>query len=272
VTAAALGAAALALAAACGGCQKVITVDLNNANPQMVTEAVVTDRPGPYAVSLSLSGDYFTPSLYFPPATHAFVGITDDAGESDTLREVSPGLYHTSSLHGVPGRTYALRVIAAGKEYDAVSTMPPRVPIDTLVAFHSREADGDQVYNLYVLFRDPPEPGNYYRMNLRTSVPISPDSIDGRRYHLYNDRLTNGNEAAVRIRLRRFFSPGDTLWVDLLAIDRTSYDYFSTLDNILTSDRSPTALAPANPTTNLTNGSLGYFAAYAMDSKMIVLP
>ena len=272
MTAAALGAAALALAAACGGCQKVITVDLNNANPQMVTEAVVTDRPGPYAVSLSLSGDYFTPSLYFPPVTHAFVGITDDAGESDTLREVSPGLYHTSSLHGVPGRTYALRVIASGREYDATSTMPARVPIDTLVAFHSREADGDQVYNLYVLFRDPPEPGNYYRMNLRTSVPISPDSIDGRRYHLYNDRLTNGNEAAVRIRLRRFFSPGDTLWVDLLAIDRTSYDYFSTLDNILTSDRSPTALAPANPTTNLTNGSLGYFAAYAMDSKMIVLP
>jgi len=264
--------AALAFAAACGGCQKVITVDLNNANPQMVTEAVVTDRPGPYAVSLSLSGDYFTPSLYFPPVTHAFVGITDDAGESDTLREVSPGLYHTSTLHGVPGRTYALRVIAAGKEYDAVSTMPARVPIDTLVGFHSRESDGDQVYNLYVLFRDPPEPGNYYRMNLRTSLPISPDSIDGRRYHLYNDRLTNGNEAAVRIRLRRFFSPGDTLWVDLLAIDRASYDYFNTLDNILTSDRSPTSLAPANPTTNLTDGSLGYFAAYAMDSKMIVLP
>ena len=261
-----------ALAVAGAGCQKVISVDLNNANPQMVTEAVVTDRPGPYTVSLSLSGDYFTPSLYFPPVTHAFVSITDNAGESDTLREVAAGTYQTSSLHGVSGRTYALRVIASGKEYDAFSTMPARVPIDTLVALHGRESDGDQVYNVYVVFKDPPEPGNYYRMNLRTNVQISPDSIDGRRYHLYNDRLTNGNEAAVRIRLRRFFSPGDTLWVDLLSIDKASYDYFNTLDNILTSDRSPTSLAPANPNTNLINGSLGYFSAYAMDSRMVVLP
>jgi hypothetical protein len=183
----------------------------------------------------------------------------------------APGTYHTTSLLGVPGRTYFLRVVASGKEYDAVSTMPPRVPIDTVVALRATESDGDKVYNLYVIFRDPPEPGNYYRINLRTNVPISPDSIDGRRYHLYNDKLTNGNEAAVRIRMRNYFNPGDTVWVDLLSIDKASYDYFNTLNNILTSDRSPTSLSPANPTTNLTNGSLGYFAAYARDSKIIVL-
>ena len=263
--------AAAALAAAAFSCQKVISVDLNNANPQMVTEATVTDQPGPYTVSLSRSGDYFTPSLYFPPVSHAFVTIADNLGVTDTLKETVSGTYHTSVLHGGPGRTYYLRVVAEGKEYDAVSTMPSRVNIDTLVALHSRESDGDQVYNLYVIFRDPPEPGNYYRMNLRVSVPISPDSIDGRRYHLYNDKLTNGNEAAVRIRMRNYFKPGDTVWVDLLSIDKASYDYFNTLNNILTSDRSPTSLAPANPNTNLTNGALGYFAAYSMDSKVIVL-
>ena len=264
-----LVAAALALAAF--SCQKVISVDLNNANPQMVTEAIVTDQPGPYTVSLSTSGDYFTPSLYFPPVTHAFVTITDNLGVTDTLKEVLPGSYHTSVLHGGPGRTYNLRVVAEGKEYDAISTMPPRVPIDTLVALHARESDGDQIYNLYVIFKDPPAPGNYYRMNLRVSVPISPDSIDGRRYHLYNDKLTNGNEAAVKIRMRNHFQPGDTVWVDLLSIDKASYDYFNTLNNVLTSDRSPTSLAPANPNSNLTNGALGYFAAFSVDSKMIVL-
>lgn len=267
--AAKLAAAALALAAF--SCQRVISVDLNNANPQMVTEAIVTDQPGPYTVSLSTSGDYFTPSLYFPPVTHAFVTIADNLGVTDTLKEILPGTYHTSVLHGGAGRTYNLRVVAGGKEYDAISTMPPRVPIDTLVALHSRESDGDQVYNLYVIFKDPPEPGNYYRMNLRVSVPISPDSIDGRRYHLYNDKLTNGNEAAVRIRMRNYFQPGDTVWVDLLSIDKASYDYFNTLNNVLTSDRSPTSLAPANPNTNLTNGALGYFAAFSVDSKMIIL-
>jgi hypothetical protein len=262
---------AAAIAAASPSCQKVVSIDLNNANPQMVAEAVVTNGPGPYTVTLTRSGDYFTPSLYFPPVTHAFVTIADNLGLTDTLRETTGGIYRTSVLHGGEGRTYSLRVVADGKEYDAVSTMPSRVPIDTLVALHSRESDGDQVYNLYVFFRDPPEPGNYYRMNLRVSVPISPDSIDGRRYHLYNDKLTNGNEAAVRIRMRNYFQPGDTVWVDLLSIDKASYDYFNTLNNILTSNRSPTSLAPANPNTNLTNGALGYFAAYSVDSKMLIL-
>jgi hypothetical protein len=264
-----LAAAALALGSL--SCQKIISVDLNNANPQVVAEAVVTDQPGPYTVTLSMSGDYFTPSLYFPPVTHAFVTLADNLGVTDTLKEMASGTYHTSVLHGGPGRTYYLRVVAGGKEYDAFSTMPPRVNIDTLVALHSRESDGDQVYNLYVIFKDPPEPGNYYRMKLRVNVPISPDSIDGRRYHLYNDKLTNGNEAAVRIRMRNYFQPGDTVWVDLLSIDKSSYDYFNTLNNILTSDRSPTSLAPANPNTNLTNGALGYFAAYSVDSRMIIL-
>ncbi len=266
----AAGLAAL-LGAASLSCQKVISVDLNNANPQVVAEAIVTDGPGPYTVTLTKSGDYFSPSLYFPPVSHAYVTIADNSGLTDTLKETAPGIYHTSLLRGSQGSTYSLRVVAEGREFDAISTMPSRVTIDTLAAIHARESDGDQVYNLYVFFRDPPEPGNYYRLNLRVSVPISSDSIDGRRYHLYNDKLTNGNEAVVRIRMRNYFSAGDTVWVDLLSIDKASYDYFNTLNNILTSDRSPTSLAPANPTTNLSNGALGYFTAYSVDSRMIIL-
>ena len=72
--------------------------------------------------------------------------------------------------------------------------------------------------------------------------------------------------------MRNHFTTGDTVRVDLLSIDKASYDCFNTLNDILTSDRSPTSLAPANPNTNLTNGALGYFAAYSISSKMVVLP
>ena len=85
-------------------------------------------------------------------------------------------------------------------------------------------------------------------------------------------RLTNGNEAQVRVRIGRNVNPGDTLTVDLHSIDEATYWYFHTLRDILSSDRSPTSLSPANPNTNLTNGSLGYFSAYAADSRMIILP
>ena len=119
---------AAALGAASVSCQKVVSIDLNNANPQMVAEAIVTDGPGPYTVTLTKSGDYFSPSLYFPPVTHAFVTIADNLGVTDTLKETSAGTYRTSVLHGSQGKSYALRIVAEGKEYDAVSTMPAQGP------------------------------------------------------------------------------------------------------------------------------------------------
>jgi hypothetical protein len=119
---------------------------------------------------------------------------------------------------------------------------------------------------------DPPEPGNYYRVNVRLSNPLVPaDSIDGRRYRLYSDKLTNGNIAVYRVRARHTVVAGDTITVDLLSLDKSTYEYYRTLNDILTSDRSPTSLSPANPNSNLSTGSLGYFAAYAIDTKKIVL-
>ena len=258
------------IATALCSCEKVINVDLNQAGPQMVIEGNVTDQSGPYTVLLSRSGNYFEPSLYFPPVSNAFVVIADNLGNRDTLRETASGKYQSSTLQGTDGRTYTLAVTVDGNGYTATSSMPPRVTIDSMYAVQRREGDGDRGYDVYVLFKDPPGPGNYYRLNLRVNVALAPDSIDGRRYRLYSDKLTDGNEAAYRMRIRRTVTTGDTVTVDLLSIDKSAYDYYRTLNDILTSDRSPTSLSPANPNTNLSAG-LGYFSAYAIDTKSLIL-
>ncbi len=236
----------------------------------MVIEGVVTDQAGPDSVLVSKTGDYFTPALTFPQVSNAFVTIFDDRGNGDTLKEASSGLYYSSALQGVPGRTYTLKVTAEGKEYDALSTMPYKVMIDSLYATPLREFDGDRGFTVYVAFKDPPEQGNYYRIKPHVNS-LPPDSIGGGRYLLYSDKLTNGNEAVYQIRLGRNVNAGDTVTVELLSLDKATYDYFNTLKDVLSSDRSPTSLSPANPTTNLSNGSLGYFAAFAIDSKRIIL-
>ncbi len=74
-----------------------------------------------------------------------------------------------------------------------------------------------------------------------------------------------------RIRAGRLIVTGDTITVSLLSIDQATYNYFNQLNDILISDRAPTALSPANPTSNISNGSLGYFAAYTVDTRSIVL-
>ncbi len=271
-TPAKLGLAVLC-ACMCLSCEEVINVNLNQAAPQLVVEGVVTTQPGPYTVTLTQSGDYFTPSLDFPPVSKAFVLLTDDVGDADTLREDLPGIYRSSRImQGIPGRTYGLTVVAEGKTYGAASTMPVKVPIDSLFAVQRHATGTDPGYDIYLFFKDPPEPGNYYRVIVRVSDPLIPsDSIDGRRYRLYSDKLTNGNEAGYRVRARHTVVKGDTITVDLLSLDKATYDYYRTLNDILTSDRSPTSLSPANPNTNLSAGALGYFTAYAFDRKTVVL-
>ena len=252
-------------------CQKVISVDLNNANPHIVIEGVVSDQPGPYTVKISMTGDYFTPSLYFPPVTGAQVVITDDKGQRDSLKETAPGTYLSTSLVGIEGRTYAMSVMNQGTTYNASSYMPTKVLIDSLYAVARTGSSSEPGFYIYITFKDPTEIGNYYRLNLTTSAPIPEDSIDGRRYRLYTDKLTNGNEMSERIRTTGNVHSGDTITVELISLDYASYEYFYTLNDVLISDRSPTSLSPANPNTNLSNGSLGYFSAFAMDTKKIVL-
>jgi hypothetical protein len=261
----------LAVAFMLSACEKVVSIDLNKAAPHLVIDGIVTDQQGPYTVTLSLSGSYFEPSLYFPPVSNALVIVTDDLGQRDTLKEVTSGTYLSTKLQGIAGRTYSLSVISDGKEYDGSSSMPQKVLIDSLYAVPRTGFGGESGFDIYVMFHDPPELGNYYRVNARSSALIPADSIDGRRYRLFSDKLTNGNEMAERIRAGRNVNPGDTITVELLSIDKAAYDYYSTLRDILSSDRSATSLSPANPITNLSNGPLGYFAAFTVDTKRIVL-
>ena len=263
--------AAIFAAMAVTGCQQVVSVDLNTANPHMVIEGNVTDQPGPYTVLLSKTGDYFEQSLVFPTVTGALVTVTDDMGQADTLKETVPGTYQSSKLAGIPGRTYELTVATGGTTYTATSSMPPKVTIDSLYALQRPAGRGEPGYDVYITFKDPPQPGNYYRINATASnLPLA-DSIDGRRYRLYTDKLTNGNEMQERIRAGRNIAQGDTITIQLLSIDKASYDFFNTLSDILQSDQAATSLAPANPNSNISNGSLGYFAAYTVDTRQIII-
>ncbi|MGD1043911.1 MAG: DUF4249 domain-containing protein [Bacteroidota bacterium] len=254
------------------GCQQVVSIDLNTANPRVVVEGNIKDQPGPYSVFLSMTGSYFDTTLVDPPISHAQVVITDDAGNRDTLKEVISGTYQSSKLMGVPGRTYTLSVIANGKDYMAVTSMPSKVYIDSLYALPRHSLGGESGYDIYVLFKDPPALGNYYRINAHSSAVIPADSIDGQRYRLFTDKLTNGNEMTERIRAGRNVNPGDTITIELCSIDKASYDYFHTLSDILSSDRSPTSLSPANPNSNISGDALGYFSAYTVDTKKIIIP
>lgn len=263
----------LLLVSSLSSCQKVVSIDLNQANPQIVIEGLVSDKVGIDSVTVNMTGDYFTPSLDFPPVAGATVIIADNAGNTDTLREAASGVYYSSNPQGIPGRTYSLKVIANGKEYDALSSMPQKVNIDSFYAVKSTDPFGGEArYDFYVNFKDPPQQGNYYQIVPHANfIPLDSLNGEGGGIHIYDDEFINGNEVSYQFRIGGHVDAGDTISVDLLCIDKAVYEYLRTLRTTIETDRSPTSLAPANPNTNLTNGSLGYFSAYTIDSKTLVI-
>lgn len=104
-------------------CQKVISLDLNSASPQLVVEANITDRPGPYYVKLSRTVN-FENITSIPGVTGATVEISDSSGNSETLTDLGGGKYKTSLIQGTSGQSYKLTIKTDGQVYESYSTMP----------------------------------------------------------------------------------------------------------------------------------------------------
>jgi hypothetical protein len=248
------------------GCQKVIDIDLNEAAPRIVIEGLINDRRGPYAVSISKSGSYFNEPV-LPTVSGARVIISDNTGAVDTLRETAPGIYLTSRTRGIPGRTYKLRVISENQEYAGTSTMYSHVNIDSLSLVRSEIQHFDFGNNnenelnmeIHCHFKDPPEK-NYYRVRV-----FKNDSINTQNYRLFDDQYTNGSQTELRVARAE---KGADYRVELMSIDKPTYNFYRTLEDLLYTNPF-FGSTPANPNSNLSNGALGYFGAYAVSVKTI---
>ena len=58
--------------------------------------------------------------------------------------------------------------------------------------------------------------------------------------------------------------------IELLSLDKQTYEYYRTLQDLLFSN--PIfGSTPANPENNLSNGALGYFGAYAVSLRTLII-
>ncbi len=257
ITGTTLFAACMLLAASCS--EDVVTVDLDRAAPRIVIEGAVTPGPGPHTVRLSKTTDFFTPSAFIS-VSGATVTISGSASSTvETLVERSPGIYVTTGTTGVIGATYTLTVKAEGGEYRGSSTMLVTGKIDSL-AFEIEDEDEEQ-YIVHCHFKDTEGRKEYYRFKLFIN------GVQYEEYAMYQDRLTDGNDIDGELWITdKTVNDGDVITVEMQTIDRSVYDYFWTLTNAATEMSSGMIMfggTPANPTSNLSGGALGYFSAYS---------
>ena len=248
------------------GCEKVIEFDLADSEEAIVIEAIITNTNQPFRVLVSKTTPYFG-SPKSKPVSGAKVNVRTDKGKAKYFVERNPGVYELDKIIALPGVWYNLEVEYDSITYRARSFMNERVQIEEL-GFSYFDGFGifDSGYKVNTYIRDPANVENYYR--LKYYVNDKPTTDPG-GITLYSDQLFDGK--AIGLAQRTIvFQETDTLTIELQSIDKSAYDYFSTLENITGVDIQQSA-SPANPLSNFNNGALGYFSAYTYDRRTVVI-
>ena len=247
------------------GCEKVIDVDLNETNPVIVIEGILTSNPDSAYVRISRTTSYFDNNPQ-EVVGGAIVKITDNKGHEFELHE-NAGMYVSNSVLTYFDTEYTLTVDVEGTVYKSSSTIHRTVYIDSLsvVANDSYSVFMDG-YNVNMYFHDPQEENNYYR--LKTFVNGEPEDAP-EDFIFFDDNNTNGKFVEVRIR-RKVYEAGDTVTYELQTLDKAAYEYFDAISEII-DDNSEGTASPANPNPNFSSGALGYFSAQTSNKKTIII-
>jgi hypothetical protein len=244
------------------GCEREIDIDLNASDPRFVIEGMVSTVIGESKVSISKTLN-FDETIPFPAISGAFVTVTDiTINQTVTLDETSAGKYSKLGLVGIEGHSYTLTVKIDSKTYTAVSTIPYQVQLDSLVQENlaRKRSGGDgTLIRITPKYTDPSIYENYYQ------YIVSKNDILLNDIFIRNDVGFNGSSAPRPLRVRA--DRNDVIKVAMQDIDKAAYNYFFGLNENL----NQSSATPANPTSNISNGALGYFKGHTSQVKTIVI-
>lgn len=241
-------------------CEEIITVNLKNEHPKVVIESFITNSEYPIMVKITKSQAYFNQGE-FTPVKNATVQL-DYLSVKEKLIEKGSGYYVASKTKGIVGRTYTLKISTQGETFGATVEVPPSVPIDT-VYFQPGLFQNDSL-NIVVEFSDPAMTENFYRIKLYRNSRYAVND-----YYLLTDAYSDGEKMVAPVYYRNFV-PGDTVVVELLNLERSTWRYFKGLSESI--QQGINSQAPGNPPSNISGGALGIVGAWGLSNYRIVLP
>ncbi|PZR23988.1 MAG: DUF4249 domain-containing protein [Citrobacter freundii] len=249
-------------------CEKVIDLNLNEAEKRYVVEGVITDQTDA-RVTISQTKN-FNDDNSLSTVSNATVELSEAGGTITTLTESSPGIYTAPGMKGVSGKTYLLTVKIGGQTFTAQSTMPQKVNFDTLYVT-DEFLFGENRRTANTEYQDPPGRGQYYRFVQYINGKKEPTIF------YQDDEYTDGNYVNNKL----FYFPedddnedqkiktGDELRIDMFCIDANVYKYWFSLDRSATGESGQAT--PSNPVSNLKGGALGYFSAQTTQTRTMIV-
>lgn len=252
-------------------CTEPINIDLDSSTIRLVVEGSLTTDTMSHKVKLSMTSSYFYNQLP-ESVTGATVAISD--GENLlNLSESSPGVYQTApSVFGSEGKTYTLNIVLKSpiggySEYFASSKLNPVAKLDSISLFHHPDWSTDGFWELKCYLQDPPTT-DYYRFVISRNDTMITDTLD--EWFVTDDRFFNGyyvNGAAVgyfdqSVNEEKIIS-GDTILLEMNNIGEEYANFILESQSELMGSYPLFSGPPANIKGNISNGAIGFFAAYA---------
>lgn len=276
-------------------CEKAVTFNLDEVSPKLVVEATIENGQAPFVI-LSKSLNYF--SEISPLAldtsfvrgadifisngvlTHKLKEYSTPLGNGYVFRYYSIDSSNLSTAFaGQLNTQYTLKIVTDGKEYTSTTNIPQITRrVDSLFW---KKAPGNADSNKVVLMvraTDQAGYGDYIRyFTKRNAEPFYPplnsvyddQIIDGTTYEVEVERGVNRNEELPDD--YTFFDRGDTITMKLCQINKTTFDFWRTMEFSYANIGNPFS-SPTKVLGNISNGALGYFGGYAAQFRTIIIP
>ncbi len=247
-------------------CEKVIDVDIIDAEQQVIVECVLKDRPGESFILLSRSG-VLSDDSDFEKISGANIKVSDKDGLEYLFNEslAIPGRYESPLFEVMPLNNYELDLLVDGKQITSVSPTFSKPIIDSLTYFNQGLFSSSEEPEYLITYHstDPAGEKNNYR------VRIWVNEKETNIYYLGNDDFIDGqNIEGPFLGMRA--GPQDTIFVEVMSMDDSMYRYYTQLSSNL--DQSQFSAAPSNPDGNLEGDAIGYFGVFTTDTMTLYLP
>ncbi len=278
-------------------CEKEVKINLDSGEPRVVVEGAIETGLPPYVI-LTKSIGYFS-KIDLQTIQNSFlhdaevtvsdgiktvnlVEYTVDTGSNAkfSIYTIDTTQPPSTWLRGEVEKTYKLTVKYNGQMYEASTKIPNPTYLDSVItapaAIVSEKTKDAKLIKIF--FKDPDTLGNYVRYFTKTnSEPFYPGLNS-----VYPDELINGTyfettlpSGEDRSKEQNFdssgyFYVGDTVTLKWCAIDKASYDFWSTYEFALGTLGSPFA-SPTRVKSNISNNGLGIWVGYGATYYNLVI-
>lgn len=273
-------------------CTEVIDIKTDNSKPVIVIYGTVTDEYTYQEVKINSSAGYFDNKAN-PKISGAKVTITSGNDEY-ILNEVNgtPGLYRSAvKFSGVPGNTYKLKVEVdynadgVNEVYEAAAEMQGKVSLDSIQI--GRQLVSQYLYFPVKIFAQDPSSEDYYlcRYQINDSVynkisryvvfddtSVNGQYIDGLPIGYFPDSKERSKYSDSDAKEMTFMTEGDHVKWQLSRITKGYFRFLIQCQQEKNGEDPFFGGPLSNIETNISNGGIGYFAAFAISEAQGIVP